>query len=240
MALRYTENLIPIMTSNTTPSGVASASSTWGSLGTAEWNAFSDKGGAQGWLTSRGNLSGWLCYKFDYPTLIKKYVMTASNSEGPRVWFFEGSNDNNNYTVLDQQSVGINAWTTGAIEFSINNNNHYLYYRIRVLTNEGGVLYLGIRRLQMMGTTNNKHLIKQNAQHYTINSEFYNNTTHNFTPLILTGGDKPNLADYGTFGFDDVNLLANNMTKGTDTFKIIDKLRTQLGEKFEIVKCIKK
>lgn len=50
-----------------------------------------------------------------------------------------------------------------------------------------------------------KYLIKQNNQYYSIKPEFYNNGQ--FTPLILSGGDKPNDDDYNNQGFDDINNL---------------------------------
>lgn len=72
--------------------------------------------------------------------------------------------------------------------------------------------------------TMSKYLIKQNSNYYTINSTNYDSiTSHNFLPLILTGGTNPNKSDIETFGFTDLSVLTNNMTKDSDTFKPIDK-----------------
>ncbi|EES49643.1 hypothetical protein NE172_02165 [Clostridium botulinum] len=83
---------------------------------------------------------------------------------------------------------------------------------------------------------NEKYLIKQNNQYYTIKPENYSNGK--FTPLSLTGGDKPNASDYETYGFDDVNLLTQNMTVGTETFMPLDKF--DKSKPLEIYKCIEK
>jgi hypothetical protein len=77
----------------------------------------------------------------------------------------------------------------------------------------------------------NSFLIKQNTSYYTIKPTNYDAiTTHNFTQLTLTGGSIPNKADIETFGFDDLTVLGNSMTLGSDTFKPIDKL----GSNFDI------
>lgn len=66
---------------------------------------------------------------------------------------------------------------------------------------------------------NNKYLIKQNSNYYTINLANYDSTTtHDFTPLTLTGGIIPNKSDIETFGFNNLNVLTNSMTVGSDTF----------------------
>lgn len=68
------------------------------------------------------------------------------------------------------------------------------------------------------------YLIKQNGSYYTIKSTNYDSTTtHNFIPLTLTGVTTPNKSDIDTFGFNDLNLLTNSMTVGSDTFSPISK-----------------
>ena len=77
-----------------------------------------------------------------------------------------------------------------------------------------------------------KYLIKQNSQYYSIKPEFYQDGQ--FTPLVLSGGDKPNDDDYNNQGFDDVNILCTDMTIGEETFKPIDKVDNQ----FQIKKYV--
>lgn len=68
------------------------------------------------------------------------------------------------------------------------------------------------------------YIVKQNNKYYGISTSNYDEiTTHNFTPLILNGGTTPNKNDIETFGIEDLSLFTNNMTKGSDTFKPIDK-----------------
>jgi hypothetical protein len=70
----------------------------------------------------------------------------------------------------------------------------------------------------------NKYLIKQNSNYYTIKTTNYDEvTSHNFIQLTLMGGSIPNSSDIYNFGFNDLNLLTNSMTKGSDIFIPISK-----------------
>lgn len=77
----------------------------------------------------------------------------------------------------------------------------------------------------------NSYLIKQGDNYYTIKTEFYDEvTTHNFVPLTLSGSSIPNEADISNFAFIGLETLTTSMTKGSDTFRPLDKL----NDNFEV------
>ncbi|EJP6472802.1 hypothetical protein NHI66_002112 [Clostridium botulinum] len=155
-----------------------------------------------------------LGYKFDRPIVISKYrIYSELNSENFfRDWTFEGSNDNLDWVILDKQSGKCQK------DFStiINNTNSYLYYRINISKNNGGS-YTGINTFEMYESLKeNKFLLKQNSQYYTIKSEFYKNSE--FSPITeLEGKEILTEHDFETYGIDDLNLL----TKTIDT-QVVD------------------
>jgi len=139
-------NLIPDMTSATTPSGIVSAS---GELNSsyAGWYAFAysiPNGNSMTWAIS-GN-SGWLQYQFPTPHMVTKYAITNRNESSPRSpknWTFQGSNNGSTWTVLDTQT-DITSWTSApntTLTFTFTNTNSYTYYRISVTNTDS---YIGI------------------------------------------------------------------------------------------------
>ena len=137
-----TGNPIPKMTSNTTPSGTADASST--GLG-APWNAF-DRDSGTAWHSSNPSTE-WVSYTFPAAKVVVGYSVTAYAGlvaatvvidRAPKSWTFEGSNDGVNWTVLDSQYAQTN-WSAGETRyFRFTNTVAYLGYRINVSTNNGG------------------------------------------------------------------------------------------------------
>ncbi|MBE9914762.1 discoidin domain-containing protein [Paenibacillus donghaensis] len=146
-------NLIPAMTSNTSPSGVASASSEW-STTTAAYRAF-DGQAYYGWATKTGT-SGWVAYEFDTPTVVNKYKLSSrsilnGSTEAPKDWTFEGW-DGTQWVALDTQS-GISNWQYGIKkEFSFTNEKQFKKYRLNVTSNNGYNEYLTIGALEMYNT----------------------------------------------------------------------------------------
>jgi hypothetical protein len=176
-------DLIPAMTGYTTPSGVASASSEYTtidhSVGLA-WQAFlSDPppaGATAGWLTVQGTTTGWLMYQFPAAKIVQSYIIKSLGStpigsletDAPRDWTFEGSNDGATWTVLDTQ-VGQVFQPLDSRPFAFTNSTAYLYYRINITLNNGSATEVGIRRLEMYAsasqscaTATEKSTISQN------------------------------------------------------------------------------
>ena len=121
---------IPQMTSNTTPSGAAAASSVNG--GAVAWLAF-DRNTGTVWQSASVN-AAWLSYNFPTGKIIKRYgFFTFSNNvNNPRTWTFEGSNNGSTWVVLDTQTNFVTGVST-FFSFDISaNTTSYTFYRINI------------------------------------------------------------------------------------------------------------
>ncbi|MBJ7935649.1 discoidin domain-containing protein [Bacillus thuringiensis] len=129
------DNLIPTMTSNTTPYGEAFASNPQGISDTGSRLAYFvfDKKSNSSWGgNSVGGPPCWVGYKFENKTNINKYSIFVGGSASvahPQSWIFQGSNDGEVYEdlhiVLNQKFK-----ENEKKEFSFVNNENFLYYRI--------------------------------------------------------------------------------------------------------------
>lgn len=158
---QYTDNVIPKMTSNTAPSGKASANSTYNSSMYFAYHAFDHDTSVttNAWVTKEGVNTGWLEYEFNDAKCITKYTITSRNisyalPELPKNWTFEAWDDQLlEWVVLDTQN-NITDWQILVKkEFTFNNNNNYYRYRINISANNGKY-YIGIGELEMMETLN--------------------------------------------------------------------------------------
>jgi hypothetical protein len=141
-----TGNIIPVMTSNNAPSGIARASSEQ-----ASYPAFNAFGGADRWMPTQNTLTGWLSYEFPTAMKIKGYRLLGHSSWQtlPKDWTFEGSNDGTNWTILDTQR-NVSDWASTVYKnYPINNDVEYKTYRINVTANNGNLSWLGIYELEM-------------------------------------------------------------------------------------------
>ncbi|QHW35647.1 discoidin domain-containing protein (plasmid) [Paenibacillus rhizovicinus] len=135
---------IPTMTSNTSPSGVALASSEW-SADYGAWRALDGarySSNSRYWSAASGLTTGWICYKFTSAKYIRAYSITTLEAQegitrAPKDWTFEASDDGLEWTVLDTQK-GV-SWAYGEAKFfSLANNTPYQYYRLNITSNNGG------------------------------------------------------------------------------------------------------
>lgn len=89
--------------------------------------AFDDitSGGNERWLAKKGTSSAptYITYQFNDPTAVNAYRIYNGGSGGanqteraPRDWTFEGSNDNENWMLLDSRS-GETKWTSGEVRY---------------------------------------------------------------------------------------------------------------------------
>lgn len=119
---------IPLMTSNTTPSGTVIVSGQ--GVGTEGWRAF-DRSNSTLWQSNTVNV-GWLGYIFPTGKIIKRYsIFTAGSGVHPRTWTFEGSNDGSSWTVLDTQTL-VTLSNGTFYTYPITNTTSYTYYRINI------------------------------------------------------------------------------------------------------------
>ena len=123
--------LVPIMTSDTAPSGVASASSY---NGTAAWHAF-DRNASTLW---NSGFSGpwWLQYQFPSAKTVVSYALTPSGT-APQDFTLEGSSNGTSWTTLDTRSES--SWTSNERRvFTVSSPASYSYYRVHATTVAGG------------------------------------------------------------------------------------------------------
>ena len=144
----YTPNQIPTMTSNTAPSGVASAS-TEDSAGFAAWKAM-DKNTETFWNTTANTNTGWLKYQFAAAKIICQYTIMGfvDATYSPKTWTFDGSNDNTDWTTIDTQT-NIAFASNEKKTFVCANSTPYLYYRLNITVN-GGAGTIAIWEWEMM------------------------------------------------------------------------------------------
>jgi hypothetical protein len=122
----------PAMTSNTTPSGVAFASSSQGV--SLPWVAFNqDNNNAIGWQGAVVN-SGILGYQFTSGKIIKRYAIKSgiNASNVPTIWTFQGSNDGITYTTLETVLAGGLVANSNYTSGILSNTTSYTYYRINI------------------------------------------------------------------------------------------------------------
>jgi len=143
-------DVIPTMTSNTSPLGIATSSNTI--VGQEPYKAF-DKNITTYWGSfTYGNwLPQWVAYEFPTAKIIKKYavkaVNTADGGYNPKSWQFQGY-DGANWVDLD---IVVNEPQFGNFErreYSIDTPASYIKYRIYV-TEAQSYAYTEIAELEM-------------------------------------------------------------------------------------------
>lgn len=162
-------NLIPTMTSNTTPNGIASASSE-ANEGNMAWHSM-DKDITTKW-TGEGTPS-WLAYEFISSKIIIQYTIIGCIAEQetytPKDWTFAGWNGSI-WITLDTQNNQI-GWVTGEKRtFPISNTIPYIKYRINITANNGHATYVTVVEIEMMGASPYKELFIKKVN-YNISSK---------------------------------------------------------------------
>ncbi|MEI6297073.1 MAG: discoidin domain-containing protein, partial [bacterium] len=140
---------VPTMTSATTPSGVASASSE--QVGSEAWRAF-DGNGSTFWISDVVGMPVTLTYQFPSAIAIASYAITVTTYPvySPKNWTFEGSNNGSSWTVLDTRT---NSAVNGTSSFTISSPQSFGYYKLNISVNNGGARgnMVGLNTLQMQG-----------------------------------------------------------------------------------------
>jgi hypothetical protein len=133
--------IVPFMTSNTTPSGIASSN-----VGVA-WQAFDDN--SSYWLVQPAQVGDYVQYQFPTARAVDQYSFTNGTSFNGSV-SLQGSNDGINFTTLHTASVVITG--SGTYESPlIGNSTLYLYYRF-VLNSAIYVQITFVRFFEYLGT----------------------------------------------------------------------------------------
>lgn len=137
------DTIIPFMTSNTAPSGIASSN-----VGTA-WQAFDSS--SSYWLVQVAQVGDYVQYQFPTPRAVDQYEFSNGTNFNGSV-SLQGSNDGVSFTTLHTASSVIlpNAGNYTYTSPSIGNSTLYLYYRF-VLNSAIYVQITGVRMYEYLG-----------------------------------------------------------------------------------------
>lgn len=191
--MKYSDNIIPSMTSNTAPSGVVST-------------GISDYIGTVFYIFSRNNTAGiritatttgWVSYKFPEKRLVGSYSMLVG-AYPPKSFRFEGSNDNASWTTLNTQ-IGL-VWTGGVRKtFTISSPSLYQWYRVYV-TEPASVTFVDIANITMHEVIYDKKTLIYNDGKY----KRYDNGL--WTALSDSLSDQL----YLSYGHDDISTISES------------------------------
>ncbi len=127
-------NQVPVMTSNTAPSGTASANSETDATHAA-WHAFDGNNGTF-WQPTRADAPWTLAYAFAAATTVNYYRIYPGGA-CPLSWTFEGSDDGSTWTVLDTQT-NVQSWAGFAQDFFPATEASFKRYRLNITNSIGG------------------------------------------------------------------------------------------------------
>lgn len=154
-------DIIPTMTSNTTPEGIVFASSYHDDDPKfAPWRVFNDNDITDKWVSSTPS-NEHVGYEFPNKITIKGYSIMGPETleRAPKDWTFEGSDDGENWIELDNRT-GQTAWATETRNtYKFNNDTEYKYYRLNITDNNGGV-NIHIPELEFFSTEEKSHYIE--------------------------------------------------------------------------------
>ncbi|MGY5342924.1 discoidin domain-containing protein [Paenibacillus glucanolyticus] len=148
------QDATPAMTSNTTPSGLAFASSIYSNTYDA-WYAFNKKDDGEGWVMRPSSIA-YLGYGFTTSKTIIKYILRSGTmlNELPKSWTLSGSNDSTNgadgtWAILDNRKE--QTWTTNHTdkEYTVQSPGPYKFYRLDILENNGNTAYIGVNEFKL-------------------------------------------------------------------------------------------
>lgn len=196
----------PSMSGNTSPSGVASASSN----GAAAWVAFDGSNSSNGnaWVATDGTGgTGWVAYQFSVTRRIVRYqisfsVDTTNTNQNPTAWQFQGSDDGVTWTTIDTVTGFTPGVGTNYDSGTVTNPNTYLRYRINVTAAGAGATRIRIGELSMWQFGDNRTA--------SIGGQFQITTPRNITLTTTTPIGQ---------GQNQASVVVNNST-GTTTFNI--------------------
>lgn len=158
------KELVPTMTSNTTPSGyVASATSSLSSSYDAykAFNGSYSTGTTDRWLSTQDTEGGRLTIKFPSAVCIKKssiveYCADQTQTHNETTIYVEGSNDGTTWSDTLGSLVLTDANKKNIQNITLNNNASYLYYSVRFETyniTSVGTKYCGLAEVQFYPQT---------------------------------------------------------------------------------------
>lgn len=133
--------VVPTMTSNTAPSGTASASTVYNDLTMyAPCNAFNKTNTGDGdcWVSKTTGYPQWIMYTYPAGIIAKvtKYAITNRNCptsiESAKSWQLQGSNDGENWDVLHIVENDVNNNQSARREYDVTSPDYYNSYRLYI------------------------------------------------------------------------------------------------------------
>ena len=216
--VQYTDNVIPTMTSNTSPSGKASASSYLNSTSSyPAYLAFDhvNNTSASAWAATSGINTGWLAYEFSDAKCITKYTLSSRNpvyiiTEMPKTWTFQAYNENTNTWVTLDTQTNITNWSVGVKkDFTFSNSNYYKNYRINITANGDSTHSLVIGEMEMMETVSTPVNLTASVGDSYINlswNSVNNAISYNIKRSTTTGGPYVTIATSSAITFTDLDV----------------------------------
>ncbi|MEK4369704.1 hypothetical protein [Paenibacillus sp. FSL R5-0473] len=188
-------NIVPPMTSYTSPSGVVSYNGQNGA-----YHAYKAFDRSQGTFYGTYRVTNtWVSYRF--PTSIKLAgysIYCLENNSPPRSWVLEASNDAVTWDLIDTRNDYVVAsWTNNRkVTFNIAPTKAYLNYRVRVTRNNTSEV-INIHEIEFMDWVyDNKYLV-QNSSTY----KYYASGQWQ----VISGS--PTEQDYLNYGMDDISII---------------------------------
>lgn len=154
--LACTTNLVPTMTSPSTPSGLVTRSGVYDSSYEA-WRAF-DSSNTTMWISGVFQTPAWIAYQwFDGPRTVARYAINFVNgsltSRAPRDWTFEGWNGGS-WNVLDTRTAQTGWLGTERREYTVTYPGSYSQYRLNMSDDNdvrSGVVVVSMGSLELIG-----------------------------------------------------------------------------------------
>jgi hypothetical protein len=140
--------LVPIMTSNTTPSGVCIGSTFYGT-GNEFYKAF-DSDSSTLWASQNSDkTNAWIGYAFDTPVICTSFILNSYTGRTFATVYVEGSDDGITWTTLNGGStINVTSAQDNPTKFIFANSTAYLKYRLRTATQVSSSWNCNVRELQ--------------------------------------------------------------------------------------------
>lgn len=216
--------LVPQMTSDTAPSGVAS-SSTAGGYGVCgaqlSWNAF-DRSGATEWVADV-HATGWLQYGFTAAQTVATYSLMgwgscgpSTSARAPKSWQLICQDTG---AVLDTRA-NISFTQNVAQNFSIASPVSCLAYRLNITANNGDASYVQVMDLQLYDGLPPKTLACEGDSQTAIRTGVTDSQTWCALLAAKLGWNHVNFAVPGSTSQDVINRLPTDLLTKADCWVV--------------------
>ncbi|WP_339240943.1 hypothetical protein MKX40_09160 [Paenibacillus sp. FSL R5-0517] len=188
-------NIVPPMTSYTSPSGVVSYNGQNGA-----YYAYKAFDRSQGTFYGTYRVTNtWISYRFPTSVKLAGYSMYClENNSPPRSWVLEASNDAVTWDLIDTRNDYVVAsWASSRkVTFNIAPAKAYLNYRVRVTRNNTSEV-INIHEIEFMDLVYDRKYLVQDSSTY----KYYASGQWQVTSGL------PTEQDYLNFGMDDISII---------------------------------